>query len=201
MDALNIFDGASVADLGAGGGWFSVRLARRVGPHGVVYAEDVQPQMLELIRRRAERDNLRNIRTVLGTASDPNLPSGIDAALIVDAYREMACSAAQACDTPAALLDAVHRALKPKGRLGVVDFNPGGGGPGPAAELRINPELVIKATLEAGFTLIRRESIAPYHYQYLLVFEKPEPDRSEKSAGASRPSKTKSPNAAPATRD
>ena len=184
MDALNIFDGAVVADLGAGGGWFSVRLARRVGPNGIVYAEDIQSQMLELIRRRAERDNLRNIRTVLGTPSDPRLPQGVDAVLIVDAYREMACSAAPSCDHPMALLKTIERALKPKGRLGVVDFNPGGGGPGPSAELRIDPESVIQAASEAGLSLVKRESIAPYQFQYLLVFEKVS---SAEHSGSSRP--------------
>ncbi len=66
MDALGIGDGSVVADLGAGGGWFTVRLAKRVGPNGVVYAEDIQPQMIEAIQRRVQREGLRNVSTVLG---------------------------------------------------------------------------------------------------------------------------------------
>jgi tRNA G46 methylase TrmB len=71
MDELGIADGSRVADLGAGGGWFTVRLARRVGPNGVVYAEDVQPQMLESIRRRVSREGLTNVERILGTPDDP----------------------------------------------------------------------------------------------------------------------------------
>ena len=63
-------------------------LASRVGPNGIVYAEDVQPQMIESITRRTARANVRNVRTVLGTSSDPRLPGPVDAVLIVDAYHE-----------------------------------------------------------------------------------------------------------------
>ena len=91
MDALRIADGSVVADLGAGGGWFTVRLARRVGPNGIVYAEDIQHQMIESINRRVEREGLqKRVITKLGTAADPGLPQGaLDAVLIVDAYHEM----------------------------------------------------------------------------------------------------------------
>ena len=66
MDALGIADGAAVADLGAGAGWFTIRLARRVGPNGVVWAEDIQPEMIEAITRRVEREGLRNVKPILG---------------------------------------------------------------------------------------------------------------------------------------
>jgi tRNA G46 methylase TrmB len=71
MDALGIADGAVVADVGAGGGWFTVRMARRVGPNGLVLAEDIQRQMIESIERRLLREGLRNVRTVLGRDDDP----------------------------------------------------------------------------------------------------------------------------------
>ena len=80
--------------------------------------------MLDAIRRRAQRENLSNVRTVLGTANDPKLPHGLDAAIIVDVYHEMACAAKPSCDEPVALLKNVARALKPQGRLGIVDFFP-----------------------------------------------------------------------------
>src|SRR5512141_3136963 len=67
MDALGIADSSVVADLGAGGGWFTIRLARRVGPNGIVYAEDVQSQMIEAIERRVRREGRRNVHAVLGT--------------------------------------------------------------------------------------------------------------------------------------
>src|SRR6187551_1160686 len=87
MDALLIGEGSVVADLGAGGGWFTVRLARRVGPNGRVYAEDVQKEMIGAIDRRVQREGLRNVVTTLGTQIDPRIPAAtLDAVLIVDAY-------------------------------------------------------------------------------------------------------------------
>src|SRR3954469_24851584 len=87
MDALQIGENSVVADLGAGGGWFTVRLARQVGPNGHVYAEDIQHQMVEAIGRRILREGLKNVTTLQGTADDPKLPPGaLDAVLIVDAY-------------------------------------------------------------------------------------------------------------------
>lgn len=90
MDSLGIADGSQVADVGAGGGWFTVRLARRVGPNGMVWAEDVQAEMLEAVRRRAAKENLRNVETRKGSATDPMLPAGsLDAVLIVEAFQEI----------------------------------------------------------------------------------------------------------------
>jgi predicted methyltransferase len=166
MDALGIADGAVVADLGAGGGWFTIRLSRRVGPNGIVYAQDIQPQMIEAINRRAQQEGVTNVRTVLGTPTDPRLPSGLDAVLIVDAYREM--------DEPSrpeviqSLLRNVQRALKPQGRIGIVDFLPGSGGPGPGPEDRVRPETIITAAQGAALRLQAREAVPPF--QYLLVF-------------------------------
>jgi SAM-dependent methyltransferase len=167
MDDLLIADGSVVADLGAGGGWFTIRLARRVGPNGLVYAEDVQTLMIEEIGRRVQREGLFNVVGVLGTASDPKLPRDfLDAVLIADAYHEM--------DDPArpevilTLLSNVARSLKPQGHVGVVDFLPGGGGPGPAPEERVDPEAVIKAATAAGLRLQVRENVPPF--LFLLVF-------------------------------
>lgn len=169
MDELSIAEGDKVADLGAGGGWFTIRLARRVGPNGRVYAEDIQPLMIEALGRRVQREGLANVETVLGTTTDPKLPPGrLDAVLIVDAYHEM--------DDPAkpevilTLLGNVARALKPQGRVGVVGFLPGGGGPGPAPEERVDPASVIKTIAAAGLTLQKREIVPPF--LFLLVFGK-----------------------------
>jgi len=169
MDDLNIAEGAVVADVGAGGGWFTVRLARRVGPRGIVYAEDVQPEMIDLIRRRAQRETLTNIQTVLGTATDPMLPPGIDAVLIVGAYHEMACAARQPCEDPVALLKSAADSLKRQGRVGIVDWIAGEGGPGPGADQRVDPEAVIRSAASAGLKLIKRET---FQFQFLLVFGK-----------------------------
>ena len=166
MDALGIAEGSVAAELGAAGGWFTLRLARRVGPNGLVYAEDIQPLMLEAIGRRMQSENLPNVKPVLGAPSDPRLPPGLDAALISDAWHEM--------DVPTdptlvvTLLRNVARSLKPQGRLGIVDWTPGAGGPGPCADQRVDPARVIKATEAAGLQLISRQEFPPF--VLLLVF-------------------------------
>ena len=161
MDALGIADGSAVADVGAGGGWFTVRLARRVGPNGLVYAEDVQRQMIDSIQRRVQREGFRNVRIVLGQDDDPRLPAAaLDAVLIVDAYHEV--------QDRIGLLRAILAALKPTGRLGIVDFKSDGGGPGPPLDERIDPVVVIRDAEAAGLRLLSHETFLPY--QYLLVF-------------------------------
>ena len=165
MDVLGIGEASVVADLGAGSGWFTPRLARRVGPNGMVYAEDVQRPMIQAIKIRVDRLGLKNVTTVLGTASDPRLPVPIDAVLIVDAYHEM--------EQPVALLRNVAKSLKPTGRIGIVDFTKDGGGPGPAMEERVDPDAVIRDAQAAGLVLRSRETFLKY--QYMLVFEKPRP--------------------------
>lgn len=160
MDALKIADGARVADIGAGGGWFTVRLAHRVGPNGVVYAEDIQPEMIEAIRRRVQREGLTNVRPILGSPDDPRLEGDLQAVIIVDAYPQF--------DEPVAMLRKIAAALGPSGRLGIVDFTKdGAGGPGPPLEDRLDPDQVVRAAAEAGLQL---ESHTTLRYQYLLVF-------------------------------
>jgi ubiquinone/menaquinone biosynthesis C-methylase UbiE len=165
MDALGVGEGVVVADLGAGSGWFTIWLAGRVGPNGMVYAEDIQRQMIDSITRRVERMGLKNVRTVLGTANDPRLPAPVDAVLIVDSYHEM--------EQPVTLLKNVARYLKPNGRIGIVNFKSDGGGPGPDIEDRVAPERVIADARAAGLTLQSRQTFLKYHY--MLVLENPRP--------------------------
>jgi predicted methyltransferase len=165
MDELGIGEGSVVADLGAGGGWFTVRLADRVRPNGIVYAEDVQHQMIESIDRRIKREQLSNVRTILGTQADPRLPKLVDAVLIVEAYSEM--------EQPVTLLRNVARSLKPQGRIGIVNSKKDGYGPGPAMEERVDPERVIRDAEAAGLKLLARPGFL--RYQYMLVFGKSAP--------------------------
>jgi predicted methyltransferase len=166
MDALGIAEGSKVAELGAAGGWFTLRLAERVGPNGRVYAEDIQRAMLDGISRRMQSESLTNVTVVLGTPSDPHLPAALDAALISDAFHEM--------DVPedptlvVTLLRNVAASLKPQGRLGIVDWTPGDGGPGPEAKHRVDPKRVIEVANAAGLQLISREDLPPF--VFLLVF-------------------------------
>lgn len=163
MDTLRIAEGSVVADLGAGSGWFTIHLARRVGPNGLVYAEDIQAPMLEFIGQRARRDNLMWVKPILGTASDPRLPAGtVDAVVIDDVYHEL--------EDPVTFLQNAAKSLKPQGLMGVIDFLPGAGGPGPAPDERPDPLAVIKAAEAAGLQLRKREDIPPF--LFLLVFER-----------------------------
>lgn len=160
MDHLGIAEGSIVADLGAGGGWFTIRLARRVGPNGRVYAQDIQPEMIGAIKRRVDREGLKNVQTVLGTTQDPQLPATVDVVLIVDAYHEM--------DDPQTLLRNVRASLKPGGRVGIVEFTKNGHGPGPPMEERVDPERVVRDAQAAGLRLESRANFL--RYQYLLEF-------------------------------
>ncbi len=163
MDALGIAENKVVADLGAGGGWFTVRLARRVGPNGVVYAEDIQREMISAIDNRIAREGLTNVKTVLGTADDPRLPRGaLDAALIVDTYHEM--------ERPVDLLRKLAMSLKPGGLIGIVDFKKDGGGPGPDMDERVDEERVVRDAGNAGLRVAARPTFL--RYQYMLVLGK-----------------------------
>jgi ubiquinone/menaquinone biosynthesis C-methylase UbiE len=160
MDALGIADGSHVADLGAGGGWFTIRLAKRVGPNGVVYAEDVQQAMIDAIIRRYQREGLQNVKPILGGFVDPKLPAGdVHAALLVNLYPQIG--------DPVALLKNVRTSLAANGRLGIVDFKPGQFGPGPD-ENRAAPETIIRDANAAGLRLVSHETFL--RYQYLLIF-------------------------------
>lgn len=167
MDELKIAEGSAVAELGAGGGWFTIRLARRVGPNGIVYAEDIQPEMIEAMRVRLQHENLPNVRPILGTPNDPRLPAPVDVVVMVETFREMD-------DPPRSdakvLLSNVARALTVQGRVGIVDFKPGGGGPGPAPDERVSPEKVVATATAAGLHLVARDEVPPF--MYLLIFGK-----------------------------
>jgi len=161
MDALQIADASRVADIGAGGGWFTVRLARRVGQNGRVYAQDVQRQMIDSIKRRALAQGLMNVETVLGGLDDPKLPPGLDAILMVDTYPQLA--------DPIAMLRYVKAALAPNGLVGIVDWTTdGAGGPGPALAERVDPEKIRRDAQAAGLRFQMHHKFL--RYQYLLVF-------------------------------
>jgi predicted methyltransferase len=154
FDAMGISLGASVADIGAGDGFFTTRLSVAVGPEGRVHAVDVSDSALDRLRRRIERNNLTNVAVVKGTSTDPKLPEGaIDAALIVNAYHEM--------KDHQAMLAAIKRALKPAGRLVIVEPISNGRRDKSRDEQTRNheiaPEFVEQDAREAGFTVARLE--------------------------------------------
>ena len=115
IEALDLRTGMTVADIGAGSGYYTVRMARKVGAEGRVYATDIQLGMLSLIQRRAKQEMLQNIVPVLGAIDDPKLPSGsLDLALMVDVYHELS--------SPQAFVRRLREALKPEGRLVLIEF-------------------------------------------------------------------------------
>ena len=165
MDALAIADASIVVDFGAGGGWFTIHLARRVGPNGRVYAQDVQQEMIASISRRMLREGLTNVTPILGEEGNPNLQStvragSVDAVLMVDTYHEIKDRVTS--------LSNLARYLKPQGRIGVVDFKLEGGGPGPPMQERVSPEIVVADAGKAGLRLLSQETFLPY--QYFLIF-------------------------------
>lgn len=115
LDAIGIPSGAVVGDVGAGVGYFTWRMAERVGPEGKVYANDIQPRMLEELRKNLAARNLRNVETVLGAEDDPRLPAAkLDLVLLVDVYHEFS--------EPRKMLDGIRRSLKPDGRLVLLEY-------------------------------------------------------------------------------
>lgn len=115
VKALDIKPGQTVADVGAGSGYYTVRLAGAVGENGRVVATDIQPEMLALLRDRVSRERLGNVEIALGAEDDPRLPSGaFDLILMVDVYHELA--------RPQAMLRTLRSALKPDGRLVLIEY-------------------------------------------------------------------------------
>ena len=161
LNVLKIAKGASVADIGAGSGFITVRLSKRVGPTGTVYANDVQPQMLDILRRRLAREKIENVRLVQGTIDDPKLPpASVDLELMVDVYHELS--------QPQAMLRALRQALKPGGRLVLLEYRK----EDPTIPIKLEHKMTVaeaKMELEAeGFTLFKVDESLPR--QHILIF-------------------------------
>ena len=115
MDALKLKEGMAVADIGAGSGYFSRRMARRIGDSGLVYAVDIQPEMLEILGANMTKEGLKNFKPILGGEKDPKLaPGTIDLVLMVDVYHEFSY--------PHEMMTAIHKALKPGGRVAFIEY-------------------------------------------------------------------------------
>lgn len=172
MDALGVKPGSVVADVGAGGGYFTFHLAARVGPNGKVYAEDVAKGELEKIRKRAAKDQLTQIETILGTSSDPQLPeNGLDAILVVNAYHEF-------LDYDA-MMQGIYRALKPGALLAILDARDEPGQPRKTYQERhtLPSQIVKEDAARNGFQFLRE--LPGYHNPdrnrdfYFLLFSRP----------------------------
>ena len=115
LEAIGLRPGMVVADVGAGTGYMSLRMARRVGPSGKVYANDLQPEMLRRLRDNAAKAGITNVETVLGSEDDPKLPAvRMDLVLLVDVYHEFS--------QPQKMIDRIRESLKPDGRLVLLEY-------------------------------------------------------------------------------
>jgi SAM-dependent methyltransferase len=157
IDILDISAGKSVADIGAGSGWFTVRAAKRVGP-GLVYAVDINPDAVRHIKERAEKEQLSNVKTVLSKPDDPQLPRGsVDAVLLLKTYHEVA--------HPVELLKNLRPALRTGAKVGIIDRNGNGENHG------VGSDVVIREAKEAGYNLAGQyDFVKGDNMDYFLVF-------------------------------
>lgn len=172
LSMLAVGRGMTVADLGAGTGYFSVRLAKAVGPEGRVLAIDVEPKLVDYMKERAAKAQLPQITPVLAPPDDPKLPAkGVDLVLIVDTWHHI--------DDRLHYLAKLAAGLKAGGVVAVVDFKKGDFPVGPPDAHKLTAEAVSSEFVSAGFRLAKRSD--ELDYQYVLVFTPP-----AASAGASR---------------
>jgi SAM-dependent methyltransferase len=158
ISALQLSPDALVADIGAGTGYFAVRLAN-LRPRATVYAVDVEPDMVRYLGERAGREGLKNLKPVAGRAEDPGLPEKVDLALFVDTYHHI--------ENREAYFRRLAASLKPGARLAVIDFRLDSP-EGPPKSARIAPERVKSELDKAGYALQAEHTFLPY--QYFLVF-------------------------------
>jgi precorrin-6B methylase 2 len=161
--ALQIEAGQTIADLGAGSGYYTFRIAPLVGERGRVLAIDVEPRMLRIISKRAEREGVENITTVLGTPSDPNLePNSIDLLFMVDVYHEL--------EYPFEVMTRVREALRPGGRVALIEYR----AEDPAVPIKpvhkMTERQIVKDLTAAGFR--HQKTVRDLPLQHLVLFQK-----------------------------
>ena len=158
MDVLSIRTGKSVADIGAGSGWFTVRAAKRVGAGGAVYAVDINPEAVRYISERAGKEKLPNVKAILSKPDDPLLPrDSVDAVLLLKTYHEVA--------HPVELLRNLRASLRAGAKVGIIDRNGNGEDHG------IGSDVVIREAKEAGYRLMEKyDFVKGDKMDYFLVF-------------------------------
>jgi ubiquinone/menaquinone biosynthesis C-methylase UbiE len=164
IKVMGLRDGNVVADVGCGTGYFARRMARAVGPKGLVYAVDIQKEMLDLLREYAEKEKVTNVVPVLGGGDDPRLPPGsLDWILLVDVYHEF--------QEPKPMLARMREALKADGRVALIEYRGEGDSAGHIRkEHRMTVEQVLGEWLPAGYRLVARHEFLPT--QHFFVFER-----------------------------
>ena len=163
LKSLGVRPGQTICDMGCGNGFYTLQLAKLVGPKGLVYAVDIQPEMLQMLARNAAESRLMNVRPVLGTPIDPRLPAGsIDMVLCVDVYHEFS--------HPEAMLARIRESLADDGQLVLAEFR----GEDPAVPIKPLHKMTkaqVQAELEpAGFAVVREFDRLPW--QHLIFLER-----------------------------
>jgi cyclopropane fatty-acyl-phospholipid synthase-like methyltransferase len=157
MTILGVEPGKSVADIGAGSGWFTVRAAKQVGEGGKVYAVDINPEAIHYIEDRVQKEQLHNVATILGRSDDPRLPAKqVDAVLLLKTYHEVA--------KPVALLRNLRGSLRPGAKVGIIDRN------GTGQDHGVDRSVVLKEASEAGYELAGSYDFVRDGMDYFLVF-------------------------------
>lgn len=164
LDAIGVPRGSTVADIGAGVGYFTWRLAERVGPRGIVYGEDIQQRMLDLLEKNLSARHLMNVREVLGTPEDPKLPkSSIDLALLVDVYHEFS--------EPEKMLDGIRESLKSGGRIVFLEYRAEDPKVPILPEHKMTVDQVRAEVQPEGFRFDKTIEVLPE--QHIIIFRKP----------------------------
>jgi ubiquinone/menaquinone biosynthesis C-methylase UbiE len=159
---LKIQPGWTVCDMGCGNGYHTLKIARLVGPKGKVLAVDIQPEMLTLLREAAKKAQAPAVKPILGSLTDPHLPEGsVDLVLCVDVYHEFS--------HPEHMLKAIRKALRPKGRLVLVEFREEDDNVPIKPLHKMSKEQVIKELTPNGFKLVEQFDGLPW--QHLMFFE------------------------------
>jgi ubiquinone/menaquinone biosynthesis C-methylase UbiE len=158
---LGVKRGMSICDMGCGNGFYAIQLAKMIGDEGHVYAVDIQPEMLKLLNRRADEQEVRNVSPILGTFTDPRLPKGkIDLILLVDVYHEFS--------HPEQMLAAMRDALSPTGLCALVEFRAEDENVPIKPEHKMTKEQILKEWPANGFTLVKEFENLPW--QHLMFF-------------------------------
>ena len=164
MDLVGVRPGMIIGEVGAGSGYFTFKLAKRVGESGYVYANDISKKALDSLRERSERDGVLNIEAIVGEVEDPRLPQGLDMVFIVNAFHDLA--------NPVALLNNLASSLKPNASVVIIDRDP--------AKLNyatshfLTKEEILQKINESVFVLDRIETFLAQHNIYILHLEERE---------------------------
>jgi ubiquinone/menaquinone biosynthesis C-methylase UbiE len=158
--ALAIRPGEIVADIGAGSGYFSLRLAQHVGQTGHVYAVDINPDMIRRMNQRIHEAGLVNVSTILAQPDNPLLAQPVDRVLFVNVWHHI--------ENQAAYLERLKKSLKPGGQIVMIDFHKRDLPVGPPVAMKIAREDLLRQMQAHGFTLRAEHTFLPY--QYFLVF-------------------------------